>query len=495
MRLSRVGNYTLETVMFKLRHNLAKAGGWVATLGVTAAVGFAGVSYESTPVHLVEESGTVSFSSNSISSGSVSKISNAKNSGAKQATVSTSPTASAGPRIGALNLPSESSRRGVCQALNEYPKASNDSLSFRSNVISGICQPFVKYKRADLDRCGDTKSDPYLSKFTWPSRLEMSKRGKANVYTDAAYQGQLAQLLSRAGELRDQATNLCCGPDDVKCRESMEAVQFNVCKPVDDPNQPDPCVFGGTYRMPGSGYDSIFRAISRQRGSGVASDLRAIANRNLSASRRPASDEAGIVSGAITLTSYISTETGSQSMEPVILHELGHACSMIKMENASIDGRTPDAMKKAFRAAQWLDSAKKRCDPDFKIPEAVDDFWESIGETRELSSCLKDLATLNQKKLIDKPCNGLCPGHYLEESVGIAFSLLLGDLSGGPSAVFPNTCDHVRDGQHPMVSDVAECLLQNSPRFRSRMGQAYGCESRAALPPPVATAPVAKSSL
>lgn len=438
--------------MFKFHQNLARLGTVLATVGLTAGIA------------------TYGFSSDRATEETISQQS-------KPASASRSSTSPRGSHIGAYSLPSEKSRVGVCNALREYPKASIDQLSFRSNAISDICRPFVKYERGDLDRCGDQKSDPYLSKFTWPSRLEMSKRGKANVFTDAAYQPQLAQLLSRANELREQATNLCCAPADTKCRSGMESVSFNVCKPASDPNQPDPCVFGGTFRMPGAGYDSIFRAIARQRGEGVASELRLIAQKNLGV-RSVASLEAGIASGSITLTSYISVETGSQAMEPIILHELGHACSMVKMEKAAVDGSTPETMKKALRAAQWLDSAKKRCDPNFKIPEAVDDFWESVGETRELSSCLKDLATLNQKKLIDKPCRGLCPGHYLEESVGIAFSLLLGDLTGGPAAVFPNTCDHVRDGQHPMVSDVAECLLQSSPRFRSRMAEAYGCASR-----------------
>ncbi|MEK7356342.1 MAG: hypothetical protein AAB250_07825, partial [Bdellovibrionota bacterium] len=102
--------------------------------------------------------------------------------------------------------------------------------------------------------------------------------------------------------------------------------------------------------------------------------------------------------------------------------------------------------------------------------------WTSIGESRELAQCLADITTLNQKGAIDKTCNGLCAGHYLEESLGIAFSLLLGDLSGKPSSVFPNTCDHVRDGQHPLVSDVVDCLAQASPRFRDKIKSTYGCE-------------------
>ncbi len=454
----RYGNYIYKTVMFNFRQILARSGVWVGAAVVTAA--------------LANFSAPLDRSTEATSNATASEQT-------KPASASKSSTSPRGSHLGAYSLPSETSRIGVCNALREYPKSATERLSFHSNVISDICRPFVKYQRADLDRCGDQKADPYLSKFTWPSRLEMSKRGKANVFTDSAFQPQLTQLLSRANELREQATNLCCAPDDVKCRNGMANVAFNVCKPADDPNQPDPCVFGGTYRMPGAGYDSIFRAIARRRGNGVATELRSIAERNLGV-RAVASSDAGVASGSITLTSYISVETGSQAMEPVILHELGHACSMVKMENAAVDGSTPQTMKKALRAAQWLDSAKKRCDPNFKIPEAVDDFWESVGETRELSSCLKDLAVLNQKKLIDKPCDGLCPGHYLEESVGIAFSLLLGDLTGGPSAVFPNTCDHVRDGQHPMVSDVAECLLQSSPRFRARLGQAYGCEAHVA---------------
>ena len=376
-------------------------------------------------------------------------------------------------------------RTSVCHALLEYPKSGSDHLSFHSNSVSDICQPFIKYQRADLDRCGDQKSDPYLSKFTWPTRQEMSRRGKVNVFSEA-YTARLPELLERANSLRERATTLCCGPDDLQCRAGMAAVKFDICKPSSDPNAPDPCVFGGTYRMSGSGYDSIFRAIARHRGEGEGAALRSIASQNLSGRSIAAMEPAGIASGSITLSSYISIDGGSASMDPVILHELGHACSMVKMQEASVDASN---MPKALRAAQWLDSAKRRCDPNFKFPEASDDFWESVGETRELSSCLKDLAVLNQKKQIDKPCNGLCPGHYLEESVGIAFSLLLGDLDGGPAAVYPTTCDHVRDGQHPMVSDVAECLMQNSPRFRARLNETYACEN------PLSTASLSSRSV
>jgi hypothetical protein len=457
--------------MFKFRHNLAKAALAAGSIGATITLALIGF--------------TADRASELVAAGHRAAVS-AVVSG-NEVTLETVSHESMPSNV-KLSLPTEAARGSVCHALNEYPKLSSDGLSFHSGVVSNVCQPFIKYRRGDLDRCGDQKSDPYLSKFTWPTRLEMSRRGKVNVFTEAAYANRLPEMMSRAESLRARATDLCCAPDDVRCREGMAAVKFEVCKPSSNPNEPDPCVFGGTYRMPGTGYDSIFRAIARQRGEGVAMQLRSIASVNLTGRSIASSEPVGVASGSITLSSYISVDSGSASMDPVILHELGHACSMVKMQEASIDGAN---MPKALRAAQWLDSAKHRCDPNFKIPEAADDFWESVGETRELSSCLKDLAVLNQKKLIDKPCKDLCPGHYLEESVGIAFSLLLGDLNGSASAVFPNTCDHVRDGQHPMVSDVAECLMQNSPRFRTRMAQAYGCSEPGAL----ASSNVTKSSL
>jgi hypothetical protein len=435
--------------MFKFRHNLAKAALVAGSVGVTTCLMWVGLKLDRA-AETVAQTVTETTSHESVSAGNL-------------------PTK--------LALPTEAARGNVCHALAQYPKLGSE-LSFHSNIVSNICQPFIKYSRPELDRCGDQKSDPYLSKFTWPTRSEMARRGKVNVFADAAYASRLPEMMKRAEGLRARATDLCCAPDDFKCRDGMAAVKFEVCKPSTDPHQPDPCVFGGTYRMPGAGYDSIFRAIARQRGEGAASQLRSIASMNLLGRSNGSDEPAGVASGSITLSSYISVDNGSASMDPVILHELGHACSMVKMQTASIDTTN---MQRAVRAAQWIDSAKKRCDPNFKIPAASDDFWQSVGESRELSACLTDLAVSNQKKLIDKPCNGLCPGHYLEESVGIAFSLLLGDLDGSASAVFPNTCDHVRDGQHPMVSDVAECLMQNSPRFRSRMAHAYGCSEPGSL--------------
>lgn len=322
----------------------------------------------------------------------------------------------------------------------------------------------------------DSVSSTSESAFTWATRNELAKKGKGNLYTDPDLQQQLPKLLRRVDEIRASATQLCCGPDQ-DCQKAMARVDVSLCKPNDDPDRPDPCVFGGSYRMGGDGYASIFRAVRRTYSSEEGREFRQVAEKNLSRSELSGGTTlpAGPVSGTIVLSSYVSKEVGAASLEPVIAHEFGHACSMIKMQHASIAGRNPMNMSRALRAVHWLDRARSRCQADLELPDAYEDFWESVGETRGLAQCLRNLTVANQKQMVDRPCNGLCPGHYLEESVGIAFSMLLGDLSGAPGAVFPNTCDHVRDGQHPMVSDVAECLVQNSPRFRDRLKKSYGC--------------------
>jgi len=253
--------------------------------------------------------------------------------------------------------------------------------------------------------------------------------------------------------------------------------------------------------MPGEGYAAIFQAIHREYDSEGSQAFRRLAERNLTS--QELLDEKtpeALNSGNIVLSSYISKSVGIAGIEPVMLHELGHACSMIRMQNWAMDGQKnnpshaltsglapAERMLRALRATKWLDSARDRCNPELELPEAYFDFWQAVGETRGFAGCLYQLAADNQKQLIDRACPGLCPGHYLEESVGIAFSLLLGDLKGQADSVFPNTCDHVRDGQHPMVSDVADCLMQNSPRFRARMGAAYHCQAKFTLPRNVST--------
>ena len=388
----------------------------------------------------------------------------------------------------------------VCEALKQYPRAEGAKPSYESGDISPLCKPFVRMARADLDRCGDVQRDPYVAKaktaapseaasssrFTWASRNEMLKKGKGNLYLDGDLTPQLPWILRRADDLRSQATLLCCG-SDMSCAEQMSKVELSICKPTNDPNSPDPCVFGGSYKMPGKGYSMIFRAIHRLYQAPEASTVRGIATKNLKAEDlKDASLPAGIFPGSIVLSSYVSRAEGAASLEPIILHEYGHACSMVKMQQASLQGQTSENLPKAFRAAQWLDKARSRCDAELEIPEGYYDFWESIGETRGLAACLHDLTTANQKQLVDKPCSGLCPGHYMEEAVGIAFSLLLGDLTGMKGGVFPATCDHVRDGQHPMVSDVVDCMAQHSTRFRERLAKAFKCEPPAI---PVGQAP------
>jgi hypothetical protein len=379
----------------------------------------------------------------------------------------------------------------VCEALKKYPKAEDEKLSFEAGEISAICRPFVKLQRHELDRCGDAERDPYTvnspalsaatassssrdpssSKFTWASRSEMSKRGKYNLFADPEARDQREVLMKRIGELKDSARQLCCG-NDLNCQSSFMKVDVSLCKPQEDPNAPDPCVFGGSYKMPGEGYTAIFRVIQKIHGSASATEFKRIAEKNLGGSDGLFEPMPDLNRGNIVLSSYVSKAQGVAALEPVILHELGHACSMVRMQQNSLASRDTE---KSLRATRWLDSARSRCNQDIELPEAYYDFWESLGESHKFAACLYQLATDNQKQKVDHSCPGLCPGHYMEESVGIAFSLLSGDVSGLAQSVFPNTCDHVRDGQHPMVSDVAECLVQNSPRFRDKLKRAYGC--------------------
>jgi hypothetical protein len=365
----------------------------------------------------------------------------------------------------------------VCEVLKHYPREETGALSFERGEISPLCRPFIRQKeRGELDRCGDIKRDPYASNFTWSSRNEMTRRGRANLYTDPEFQPQLAALFERVEQVRESSAKLCCG-DDPQCRALMAAVKIDVCKPQEDPDSPDPCVFGGSYRMSGKGYASVFRAIQRQYSGEETAELKRMASRNLSVDEmRDPEAPAEPVSGTIVLSSYVSKKIGIASIDPVIMHEFGHACSMIKMQQTALSASSTDTLAQAHRAVQWLDRARSRCKAEVELPESYLDFWESLGESRELAKCFYQLTKANQEQAVDRTCSNLCPGHFLEETVGIAFSLLLGKLDGSPGAVFPGTCDHVRDGQHPMVSDVVDCMAQHSSRFRERLRQMNHCE-------------------
>lgn len=384
------------------------------------------------------------------------------------------------PSPPATLIESRSAPSPVCAILKDFARATGAKMSFDRGEISALCRPFVKRTRADLDLCGDSVSDPYTSKFTWATRAEMYRRGKINIVFDSRYKYLMSSFESRLGEVRKQAAMLCCG-DDERCRNAMESVEVSLCKPQPQGTGPDPCVFGGSYTMPGEGYSAIFTTIRRAYESESGAELRDIATRNLSFYGENRTFGGKIITsyprtGKIILTSYVQENDGVSELIPTLHHEFGHACSMIRMQLAATSGADPGSLVRASRAVQWLNHVKDRCDSNLKLPDAYYDFWESLGETREFAQCLYRLTEVNRKSQVDRACDRLCPGHYLEESVGIAFSLLNGDLHGNSDSVFPNTCDHVRDGQHPMVSDVVDCLARYSPRFRARVGAAYGCD-------------------
>lgn len=367
-------------------------------------------------------------------------------------------------------------------------------MAFEKGEISPLCQPFVGSRRERLDRCDDPTSDPYSksgsqSRFSWNSRTQLRKRGKINILTERGYENARKRLFERVEELRELSRAFCC-QDDKKCEERFNRVTVKLCEPHPDPNAPDPCSFGGTFRVPGRTYRGIFaqlRDVTAEEPE--VSEIRRLAERNLpaqSAVDQMSSETHSI--GSVVLTSYISQDRGLERLEPVILHEFGHACSLVRMKTWALDALASPLesmneadLSRSLRATQWLDSARRRCERDLELPTAYEDFWLALGETRSLSACLKEIAIANRDGKVDRHCSGVCPGHYLEEASAIAFALLTGDLTGSFASVFPNTCDHVRDGQHPMVSDVVECLAQHSPRFRDRLNRAYGCSESATV--------------
>lgn len=380
----------------------------------------------------------------------------------------------------------------LCAILEQYPRSADEFLSFESGTVSALCEPYVGSDRAALDQCGDAGKDPYVSQFTWATRTDMEKRGRGNLFLDPQLRPQLKHLKPKVESIRKVSSEFCCGLDQ-DCWEAMKRVEVSLCDPAEDPNVPDPCVFGGSYRMPGVGYSNIFQLVyaqsrdetgAEESEAGNESEIQKIAARNLT--RRQIENLLDHtsenlkktlipLSGRIVLSSYVPKSSGIRALEPILQHEFGHACSMVKMQLAALKPQDDTGHK--LRALEWLDRTKDRCQPDLELPSGYIDFWESLGETREFAVCLERLALKNQNQEVDRFCEDLCPGHYLEESVGIAFSLLIGDLKGRASSVYPQTCRHVRDGQHPMVSDIVDCLAQNSTRFRSRMRRSYGCQS------------------
>ncbi len=363
---------------------------------------------------------------------------------------------------------------GVCTTLKNISE--NTPLSFEQNKITGLCHVFnIKKQRKDLDRCGSEKSDPYSSPFTWASRETMEQSGKIHLWTHPDGEKLQKELMQRAVEVKNEMAAFCCGKDEA-CHEAMGSVPVTLCKSKAGKNQPDPCVFGGSYQFTASEYRQVFRSLWQDL-KGAPRGALSVLQRNLSAEdmhMKKSEVQSTVLPGKIVLSSYININHGIATLEPVLRHELGHACSMIKSQiNARRISAEPE---KAMRALQWLDHSRDRCEPGLKAPQAYYDFWESLGESPSLAKCFYHLAQLNQDQKIDRPCRNICASQVLEESVGIAFSLLTGELKGQPEAAFPNTCNHVRDGQHPMVADVVECLSRYSPRFRERMSAAYRCQ-------------------
>lgn len=331
--------------------------------------------------------------------------------------------------------------------------------------------------RGSLDRCGDVNADVFASRSTWPSPRELKTRGKIDL--NAPENSELRRRWdARVAGIKDESADFCCGTDR-ECRDSLARNEISLCRSVAGEDEPDRCAFGGSYDVPGRAYRSLFGHLLGIHAGEAALRALVVAGpfRPAVAARTGADGTEGAMypmPGKITLTNYVDRKKGIAALEPTLRHELGHACVMTRMQLSAARGGSEDGRARAERALRWLNSVKRRCLPTAALPDAYDDFWEDLGEDRGLSRCLTKIAELNRDGKVDGKCAGLCPGHYLEEATGIAFSLLTGPVRG-PGSVFPATCSHIRDVQHPMVADVVECLGRHSPRFRAKTAAAYGC--------------------
>jgi len=339
--------------------------------------------------------------------------------------------------------PTKVSAQGDAAALENRPM-----YAFERGEIAPLCRPFMDLTRAHLDMCEPDPTQnlivqnrrrvaPFIETTSTeprglPSQMGASESAKASMPSlPTASSWNL--VVERA---RNSAAQLCCA-DDRRCVSAMNQVSVKVSLRTST---------DGSFEVSGSSYRRINESWAQ-----------------LSSNSSP-STPPELQVGRILISDAVANGSRRDSLEPVLLHEFGHACTLIRMQTRA-----------SAKSQEWFRLVSRRCDQNAPLAQAYIDYWQDLGESKELGQCLQRLVELNRDRKIDRSCSRLCPGHYLEEASASAFALLAGDLGGRRESVFPNQCDHQRDPEHPLVSDVVECLSHHSARFRSRIASVYQC--------------------
>ncbi|HVK62171.1 MAG TPA: hypothetical protein VM432_11500 [Bdellovibrionales bacterium] len=280
---------------------------------------------------------------------------------------------------------------------------------------------------------------------------------------------ELINLVNTAEKRRAPVAAQCCAGNK-ECVDAMANVGFEFCKRPHDPTKVDPCIKStGQFNLKTSELYGLIAAIidagAIEFSNFDSNEKQLFTSMQKRFPRALINGETG--SGFVKLSPYFDKKSKALVDALTIDHELSHACSNIQRQ---IMLKQPSARKRA--AAAYLEQFAAN-DAECEISNARKVQYVALlakePNARQIVDCLAAAAENEQTGL-----ENVCPRKRLEEGYAYA-AAYLSSSSQITSTVFPKLCEYYPSRVHPAPSNVMQCLLINSPRYRATFSKAMGC--------------------
>jgi hypothetical protein len=308
----------------------------------------------------------------------------------------------------------------------------------------------------DLEQFLKTNSDScagYNAFNPWPGRRRTDQQTR-NDQASAAGRLRLESLNQFFPRALSAVTDLCCADGDEECRSWMGSVRTNWCTPTSRHWSGDLCFES----VPNFTFDDP-----------LWGRIRSFVNRHASAAQARGRFEWRNSDGAtLHLTPFVIR--GQALTTPrTLVHELGHACSGVRLLLAANRGD-----EDAFT------SLRGRVNNQCALGRAELSFYRALfsltGAQPKVSQCISEFAGLADRMRFDSiPCSNGCPRSQMEESFADWVAGLTLPSEQWVPEIAPRFCNgFVRDGAHGLMADQLRCFLWD-PIFQDRARAGLGC--------------------
>jgi len=347
-------------------------------------------------------------------------------------------------------------------AITAPPQNGAQAESGDSSAVSEVGVP----EWAEEIRENPDSTDKSSENFTGDSSpAEMAERGRT-----MASPAELREIETLYAQTRASVASRCCGTDR-ECRSVFSRVPLQFCtnpRATTHPNEPDRCTGreSGIYTVRD---DELYLSWWLLRISRLPQAQREATRAYILREHPQLKARLGdVVPGTIVVSRYKRATDGATLV--TLRHELGHACSNIRRQIATRDG----SRSNPGNDFSGVENYCRYSDQSFQHYSFMGDLMHPEN-SRRTGECISSRIREEFRDRSDQAyIPNACYGAKIEEGMAEAFALLTATTEN----IFENierSCTYPPSRVHFTGHKIVQCIVENSPNFRSRILSAPLC--------------------